>query len=119
VLATDGTRRHLDDLTGACWRLVTTERALLQGIDDAAWAGWRAMEGVAVMVAPPEGTLGPDLPDGTVAATACNPLLADWLADLGAQAVLVRPDHYVYGAAVDAGELRSLLCGLPAALGRR
>lgn len=121
VQTADGTRRRLDDVTGACWRLVTTKRALLQGIDDAAWAGWRAMEGVAVMVAPPEGTPGPDVPDvpdGTVAVTACHSLLADWLAGLGAQAVVVRPDHYVYGAAVDAGELRLLLCDLAAALGR-
>lgn len=41
---------------------------------------------------------------------------AAWLADLGAVAVLVRPDLYVYGAATDAEDLTALLDHLRSAL---
>jgi 3-(3-hydroxy-phenyl)propionate hydroxylase len=35
-----------------------------------------------------------------------------WLAGLGAEAVLVRPDRYVFGAAHDANEMRALVAAL-------
>lgn len=36
-------------------------------------------------------------------------VLADWLASKGARAVLVRPDHVVFGTAADAGEAEQLV----------
>ena len=41
---------------------------------------------------------------------------AAWFAELGAVAVLVRPDLYLYGAAADASDLTALLGHLLAAL---
>jgi 3-(3-hydroxy-phenyl)propionate hydroxylase len=39
-------------------------------------------------------------------------VLADWLTSKGARAVLVRPDHVVFGTAVDSGEAEQLVCHL-------
>jgi len=44
---------------------------------------------------------------------------ATWMAGLGAVAVLIRPDHYVYGAATDAADLERLLTHLHEALAVR
>ena len=41
---------------------------------------------------------------------------AEWFAALGAAAVLIRPDLYVYGCATDAEDLTDLLDHLSAAL---
>ncbi|MDT7837919.1 bifunctional 3-(3-hydroxy-phenyl)propionate/3-hydroxycinnamic acid hydroxylase [Aquabacterium sp. OR-4] len=43
-------------------------------------------------------------------------VMARWFAAQGCQAVLLRPDHYVYGTAADAAGLRALLDGAKAAL---
>lgn len=122
VVAADGVRRRLDDLTGACWRLVTSDARLLQQLDDVARARWQALAGAAlVMAAPGEAAAAGascGLPDATLAPAACDTLLADWLAGLGARAVVVRPDHCVYGAAADAVDLAALLGQVATALGR-
>jgi 3-(3-hydroxy-phenyl)propionate hydroxylase len=118
VVASDGAHRLLDDLTGACWRLVTTTPTLLQALDAPARSCWQALGGRGVVLSSDNAPAPTQLPADCVHARACDTLLADWLQGLGAQAVLVRPDHYVYGAAVDTGELRSLLGDLAAALGR-
>ncbi|GAB7549487.1 bifunctional 3-(3-hydroxy-phenyl)propionate/3-hydroxycinnamic acid hydroxylase [Cupriavidus sp. 8B] len=39
-------------------------------------------------------------------------LFDQWLSSLGAKAAIIRPDHYVYGTAAGAGELRRLIAQL-------
>jgi 3-(3-hydroxy-phenyl)propionate hydroxylase len=61
------------------------------------------------------GSLPPDLhamlAERDVALVA-DPAYGPWLEDIGAEAVLVRPDRYVFGAAHDAGEMRALVAAL-------
>jgi 3-(3-hydroxy-phenyl)propionate hydroxylase len=48
-----------------------------------------------------------------------SPASQDYLASLGARAVLIRPDRYIYGTAGNAAELEHLLAGYAQACGRR
>lgn len=86
-LLADG--RRLDDLTGQGWRLF---------VRDAAVAGEGA--GITRVVAA-------DLSDGGA--------ISAWLAARGADAVLVRPDHYVFGTGT--GSAEDLLAARAHALG--
>lgn len=84
-LLTDG--RRLDDLTGAGWRLF-------------ARGGHHAPDGAGVAQFAAE-----TLPDGGA--------IGDWLSARGVDAVLVRPDHYVFGT----GSAAVLCAARAAALG--
>jgi 3-(3-hydroxy-phenyl)propionate hydroxylase len=47
--------------------------------------------------------------DGVDMWTEAEPLLADWLQRNGVEAVIVRPDRYVFGGARSASELNALI----------
>jgi 3-(3-hydroxy-phenyl)propionate hydroxylase len=49
---------------------------------------------------------------GVVVLADDSPGCRDWLDDMGAEAVLVRPDRYVHGAARDLAELQDLAAGI-------
>ncbi|WP_408591439.1 bifunctional 3-(3-hydroxy-phenyl)propionate/3-hydroxycinnamic acid hydroxylase [Novosphingobium sp.] len=85
-LLADG--RKLDDLVGDGWRLFV-HSASVEG----------SASGVSRIV-------GADLPD--------NGAVSDWLAARSAEAVLVRPDHYVFGTgkAAELLEARAFLLGV-------
>lgn len=111
-----GGQQRLDDVTGARWLIATATPALLQALDGQTLAQWQALGGAQVVIASP-GAAPPDgMPAGTAVTTACDALFADWLQGLDALAVVVRPDHYVYGTAADAAALRDLLRSLTDAL---
>lgn len=82
--------RLMDDLTGGGWRLLTLASTPLPGSAEAAR---RALD-LSFF------TVGDDLPDP-------DGVLAAWLTERGAKAVLLRPDAYVYGLVDQA-------CALPA-----
>ncbi|GAA0771471.1 bifunctional 3-(3-hydroxy-phenyl)propionate/3-hydroxycinnamic acid hydroxylase [Ideonella azotifigens] len=100
VITPGGVSKLLDDITGACFRIVVTERLT----DDEAGAVAvmaAALKGCAVFVGPDakrHAGLGFSVEEET-------PLLQAWLHGLGADVAIVRPDHYVYGTAagVEAG----------------
>jgi 3-(3-hydroxy-phenyl)propionate hydroxylase len=74
--------------------------------------GWRLVT---------DGTLALDAPPGATLVDLCRVperegVVADWMARHGVRAALVRPDHYVYGSAVDAAGAAALLCAWHAAL---
>ena len=54
--------------------------------------------------------------DGEGCMAEAEGVMARWFEAQGCQAVLLRPDHYVYGTAADAQRLRALLDGAVAAL---
>ncbi|WP_245174840.1 bifunctional 3-(3-hydroxy-phenyl)propionate/3-hydroxycinnamic acid hydroxylase [Streptomyces bohaiensis] len=84
--------------------------------DAEALALLRELGGRAVRVLPADGTEGADGADssgpgaGTVRDT--DGAYLPWLAELGAVAALLRPDHYLYGAAGDAAGVGRLLADL-------
>ena len=81
-----GQAQRLDEVAGTGWRVVLSPAA-------AAWPlvlpGW--MQRVAV---------GSELPER-------DGLLAQWWQQMGTQAAIVRPDHYVYGVASNVLDLQS------------
>ncbi|HEY3605526.1 MAG TPA: hypothetical protein VGL04_12705, partial [Sporichthyaceae bacterium] len=91
----DGSRRdRLDAVVGPGAHLIVTAEVFT----DLRGHTTSAVRLVGVGAAPTfDGVLGD--PDGTY---------REWLTDLGAVAVLVRPDFYVYGSAATAGEARTL-----------
>ena len=103
-----GDRRGLfDDVVGTGGVLLLTDPQLrdqLRPEDTALLAdlGWQV---IALAAEPGAG----EVVDTTGAYTA-------WLADLGATAVLIRPDLYLYGAAADAADLTAVLEHLRGAL---
>jgi 3-(3-hydroxy-phenyl)propionate hydroxylase len=90
----NGENRLLDHFTGPTWRLVLDGRRVTLAQGKALTVGF---EGLTVLAVAPE--------DADVADDAAlrekDGVLAGWFARHGAIAVLVRPDHYVFGAAAD------------------
>lgn len=107
---------RLDDLAPAGFLLIGTGTAWIDWLDSASSELWRQLKGVAMTVLPQPG------PSARQGETWClierDGVFANWLHDLGAQVVLVRPDHYVYGMADTADELKRLVQSLHARLYR-
>jgi 3-(3-hydroxy-phenyl)propionate hydroxylase len=73
-------------------------------------AGLAASLGTLVRVAPGEAGFAAT-PEG-LRTRELEGVLSRWFERHGCRAVVVRPDHYVYGGAADAGALNALLAGL-------
>ncbi|MNK96804.1 3-(3-hydroxy-phenyl)propionate/3-hydroxycinnamic acid hydroxylase [compost metagenome] len=96
--------RRLDDVTGFSFLLAVRDADLLAQLPASARQEWEAMGGQYVVIG---GERGWQERDG---------LFAAWAAEHGAQAVLVRPDRYVYGTAQDGAALNALVSSLLARL---
>jgi 2-polyprenyl-6-methoxyphenol hydroxylase-like FAD-dependent oxidoreductase len=97
----DGERGLLDDLVGTGWRLLISPGSAPLELDPELSAEGRRIGLRSVGLASAHGTPGTavDL-DGTY---------RDWFEQLGATAVLVRPDFYVFGVASEAEEVEPLV----------
>ncbi len=95
----------LDKLTGAGWRVFLDGRMIASGdrvsID-------LQLEGLAVHAIVPANGGG----KGAPVLTERDGVLADWFDRHGAVAVIVRPDHYVFGAARTVADLNEQLSDL-------
>jgi 3-(3-hydroxy-phenyl)propionate hydroxylase len=109
AIVANGESRLLDHYTGPTWRLVLDGRriTLAQGKALAA-----TIEGLTVLAVAPEGA---DVADDA-ALREKHGVLAGWFERHGAIAALVRPDHYVFGAAADLDALRQQIEDLRARL---
>jgi 3-(3-hydroxy-phenyl)propionate hydroxylase len=109
AIVENGESRLLDHYTGPIWRLVLDGRriTLAQGTALAA-----TIEGLTVVAVAPEGADGAD--EGALREK--HGVLAGWFERHGAIAALVRPDHYVFGAAADLNALRQQIQDLGARL---
>jgi 3-(3-hydroxy-phenyl)propionate hydroxylase len=99
---------RLDDLTRARVRVVVA--GALNNTERAAYLkALNALDGVLVLLheAPSEGCL---------AVQEVQPLLGPWMQDRGMTAMVVRPDHYLYGAAADHPTTLALLSQLQQSL---
>lgn len=105
----------LDEVTGPCFVVAARHPELLAQLDLQALAALKGLEGRCVVV-----TRQNEQP----ATTPCDwpvlqerdGLLNHWLDQVGAAAVIARPDKYVYGVARDARELSQRLVELAAEL---
>jgi len=105
----DGTRRGLfDDVVGSGGMLLLADPALRARVDEEHNALLARLRWRVVAFADTPG-------DGQVVDT--TGAYRTWFAELGARAVIVRPDLYIYGAATDDDDLTELLAHLRGWLG--
>lgn len=101
---------RLDDLTGACWRVVTLGG--LSELERAAYvAALAPLDGVLVQLG--------ETPSGAAPAWAVvedQPLVSAWLEAACQRVAIVRPDHCVYGATSHHADALRLLTQLKAEL---
>ncbi|WP_410589301.1 bifunctional 3-(3-hydroxy-phenyl)propionate/3-hydroxycinnamic acid hydroxylase [Amycolatopsis sp. lyj-23] len=109
-----GRRQRFDDVSGGGWLLVAWDASAIAGRDDDL-AAWRTVGGsVLVLGAPANGE-----PGAVTAIDDVDGVYRRWLDEHACAAVVVRPDWYVYGSAVSAGSLGSLLRACVSGLYRR
>ena len=105
--------RRLDDLTGARFTLITTSTTWLASLSPADLSTWQHLGGVVVYL----GTVpASSWPAHVLCLEERDGLMAGWLREHAAQAVVARPDHYVYGTAQTPDALSRLIQGLSHAL---
>ncbi|WP_214405719.1 bifunctional 3-(3-hydroxy-phenyl)propionate/3-hydroxycinnamic acid hydroxylase [Pseudonocardia lacus] len=103
VEGADGRRARLDQAVGSGWQLLVDAAAVAGPVPAAA-----ELAAIDVRVV----RLGADAAD-------VDGTYREWLAELGAVAVVVRPDFYVFGTAADAAALPGLVDDLLTATGER
>ncbi|KAF1043360.1 bifunctional 3-(3-hydroxy-phenyl)propionate/3-hydroxycinnamic acid hydroxylase MhpA [Xylophilus sp.] len=100
----DGYQR-LDDLTARKFLLISDSPAVLAGSGDREQSFWQRIGGLRVLIGAEGQVAGADV----LVLRERDGVFTDWLRQSGARAVVVRPDHYVYGAADTPQQLRRLL----------
>ncbi|MBU7598800.1 bifunctional 3-(3-hydroxy-phenyl)propionate/3-hydroxycinnamic acid hydroxylase [Streptomyces sp. P38-E01] len=111
-----GTAAPADEVLGEGFVLLCAPE-LVHGVEPELLEELRLIGGRAVTVRPADGRAdGGAVPRESDSLLDIDGFYLPWLASLGARAVLVRPDHYVYGAASDAEGVAALLRDLTARL---
>jgi 3-(3-hydroxy-phenyl)propionate hydroxylase len=109
VRAADGHIKRLDDELRAEFAIVARTRAAMSGLSEAALSSWRRLGGERIVIAASgEGSNA----EGILTVVETERLFSDWMSDNGVEAVIVRPDRYVFGGAASAGELDRLVADL-------
>lgn len=115
VRQAQGAWQRFDDALGPRIAVVAIDAAALQalGSDAASWL--QHLDGCQVLVHP-AGSTAPAAGAAVQTLEERDGLLADWLRERGAIALVARPDRYVYGVARDGAELRRLVMDLCAGI---
>lgn len=100
-----GALMRLDDAVPRGFLIVGASVEVVRWLDEDSAALWRQLDGSAVVIA----ASAPASDADCICLTEREKVFANWLGALGARAVLVRPDHYVYGIARNADELCRLV----------
>jgi 3-(3-hydroxy-phenyl)propionate hydroxylase len=109
VRMADGQIKRLDDELKSEFAIVTRTKEALSGLSEAALSSWQKLGGERVVIA--ASGEGSNV-DGVLNVVEAERLFADWMRDGGVEAVIVRPDRYVFGGAVTASELNALVADL-------
>jgi 3-(3-hydroxy-phenyl)propionate hydroxylase len=106
VRAADGEVRRLDDLLKPEFAIFATTSAAMSGISEASLANWQQLGGERVVIA----TSGQGSShDGVMTVVESGSLFADWMRQNAVEAVIVRPDRYVFAGAENAEQLNMLI----------
>lgn len=104
--AADGQVKRLDDLLRPEFAIFTATPPAMAGISAAARSGWRRIGGERVVIA---GSGEGSSRDGVLTVVETGRLFADWMRDNAIEAVIVRPDRYVFAGAENAPRLNMLI----------
>ena len=98
----------LDDALGFRFLIATTSLEAQTWLTPKSRELWRRLGGVRATVGPAQPT--PARPGDEVRhLVEADTLFAQWMQQLGCEAVVVRPDRYVFGAASDPAQLNRLV----------
>jgi 3-(3-hydroxy-phenyl)propionate hydroxylase len=113
VRAADNRERRLDDLLQPEFAVVTATPAAMSAISESSLSAWRQLGGERVVVAASGEASNQD---GIMTVVETARLLADWMRDNAVEAVIVRPDRYVFAGACNGDRLNMLMGNLIARL---
>ncbi len=97
--------QRFDDVCGAGWVLLARSADLLAGLGSRDVEAWHSAGGAVVVL----GATGDDQGSGRRTVADLHGTYADWFDEHLCNAVIVRPDWYVYGSADSPDSLRRLL----------
>ena len=106
VRTSDGRAALFDDVVGSGPCIVAADAGALSALGDEARERWARLGGRVALVG-----------DGVDGLVDLDGVYADWFAAHAVVAAIVRPDWYVFGAAVDGDELNALTARLSDGLG--
>jgi len=106
VRMADGRQRRLDDLLKPEFAVVTATPVAMSGLSEAALSGWRQLGGERIVIAASGESSNRD---GIIIVVESGRLFADWMRDNAVEAVIVRPDRYVFAGAENADQLNMLI----------
>ena len=115
VRSAAGTTGLFDQVTGTGFVLLGRGESI-KNIDESARASLAELGAHVVRVLPP-GAEGAGAADGTEAVIDVDGRYQQWLDAVGYEAVVIRPDYYVFGGAASAAEVPALLDELFGQLG--
>ena len=106
VRAADGQIKRLDDLLKLEFAIVTATQGSMSGLSASALSAWQQLGGERVVIAPSGESSNRD---GVITVVETASLFADWMRQNAVEAVIVRPDRYVYAGAENADQLNMLI----------
>jgi len=116
VATTDGGGALLDDVLPPAFLVVSAAAEVQTSLGEAELAFLRRIGAVRVVLRAADDRVSALPARDLVTLAAKDDLLANWLAETGAVAAVVRPDRYVYGVAHTPAELPRLVWQLSDAL---
>ena len=116
VRAADGQVRRLDDLLKPEFAIFSATHATVSAISEVSLSSWQALGGERVVIAASGESSNRG---GVVTVVEDGRLFGDWMRKNAVEAVIVRPDRYVFGGARDVDQLNMLIKNLIEELGGR
>jgi 3-(3-hydroxy-phenyl)propionate hydroxylase len=104
--AADGQVRRLDDLLKPEFAVVTATHTAMSEMSEASLSNWQPLGGERVVIAVSGEA---SYRDGVMTVVETERLFADWMRQHAVEAVIVRPDRYVFAGAENAEQLNKLI----------
>jgi 3-(3-hydroxy-phenyl)propionate hydroxylase len=105
----DGEPLRLDDMIEPRFLLATTTRSAQSWLSPASQHVWRQLGGVQVVIAEDGRCVQQHVPSAVRHMIETEGLFAGWAREQRCEAIVVRPDRYVYGVAHDAQTLNAVV----------
>jgi 3-(3-hydroxy-phenyl)propionate hydroxylase len=106
VRAPDGQVKRLDDLLKPEFAIFTATHAAMAGISDGALLNWQQFGGERVVIAASGDSSNQN---GVLTVVENERMFADWMRNNAVEAVIVRPDRYVFAGAENTAQLNVLI----------
>jgi 3-(3-hydroxy-phenyl)propionate hydroxylase len=116
VRAADGSERRLDDLLKPEFAVVTATHEAMSWVSEASLSRWHQLGGERVVIAEAGNAA---MRAGIATLVETDGVFSNWMRENRVNAVIVRPDRYVFAGAGNAEELNTSMENLIEELGGR